>query len=109
MDFMWKNGDLQFEDGDIAMNEDSVLQELMLRINTQKNTHYLSSDYGSYLSLRIGEPNTIILQNTIKDDIDDVLQQDSRIQVESVDLVFVASDQVIFNIYYKNQVETVTI
>lgn len=100
---MWKDGDLVVEDGTLVINYNSVLQDLKLRIYTLIGTHYLNKSYGSDLMLRIGEPNTHILQNTIIDDLEYVLQQDPRVLAEEVSVVFQDSDSIVCNVYYQQQ------
>ena len=84
MDLKWINNDLVFFDGDITVLDDSILQELSLRIDTMKNEHWLVKTYGCNLKLRLGELNNTITQMLATDDLEDALDQDNRILENSV-------------------------
>jgi hypothetical protein len=102
-DMAWHNNDFLIEDGDIKFLADSVLQELVLRINTMKNEHYMVKTYGCDIYKRIGALNNLETQLLVAEDLEDAMRQDPRIGKESVRIVFLPTSVLTCDLYYNGQ------
>jgi phage baseplate assembly protein W len=109
MDMKWENNDLVFFDGDIDILGDSIMQELILRIDTLKGEHYLNKEYGCNLRLRVGEQNNLTTKMLVATDIEDALNQDYRIEPKSVSIVFIPSSVLECDITYHDNTQRIGI
>ena len=83
MDIRFVDGDVLWENGDMRIIPDSVVQELTFRLDTYKGEHWFYPNYGVRLLDALGEQNSPDLYYIIINEIEDALQQDNRIPPNS--------------------------
>lgn len=83
MDIRFVDGDVLWENGDMRIIPDSVVQELTFRLDTYKGEHWFYPNYGVRLLDALGEQNSPDIYYFLINEIEDALGQDDRIPPNS--------------------------